>query len=844
VRDGLLLEPDFQAASACPGDPVSYTLTLENCTGAGDTFDLTTAGNNWPTSVDPVSASLAFGEWTELTAYVQIPCGVLGADTTTISATGQMGMATDDAVIDTTSEEQMGAWEVMAPMPAGRVFEAVAGTDDYIFVIGGTSDAGGAVPVNTTFRYDIVGDSWMTMTAMPAALDSIDAGVVGDMIYVPGGFADANTYVYDIAGDSWDTIAASGTFTWAIQYQVAVSGTTVYRLGGLVDNGAGGFVSTDRVWALDTVAETWTELPPMLQDRTSFGAGSIGGDLYAAGGVHFPGFVPEMTTEMFDGTSWSYVAAVPDGGGAYTRWSYNGDATADGRLFMIAGRRDAGWAVIDHLGAYDPATDSWDASPNLPLLNQGRVYLEGAAGRGYLFALGGRDPAGSVIYDTNERTKIAGCPKPEITVVAPPLDADLCPSDMTTFEVNLCNSGTGLCPLEWEVLELPPPPPPPQTLSAPPKLDVTPIPGLAAQGPTRAPIAPANPEDVLWDQVISGTTGIVSDFFLTTGFGTFAADDFIVPPGVGWRIETIFVDGFVNAVPLATAQDLNWYIWPDAGGVPAGSPGDGTEVFSLTLLSGDPAVTIVGNSPTLDLVMATGSALELPEGTYWLSFYPSMFVTSGDDRFNWFAAGTANGNYSMLMDEGNWGGFPWTPIAGLVGQPWWHDQAFRLEGRVLFDIPWLSEDPTSSDLLAGECITVDVTLDSDALAPGDYYAGLDFLSNDAMMPFVTLPVHMGILQPLVGVDFDWSPITPTVDDPAYFTGTVALGEPPIAYTWDFDDGFGDVGPFVNHAFTAMGAYTVTLRAENACGYVDVQHMLYVERALWTVFLPLVPRTFP
>jgi hypothetical protein len=244
-----------------------------------------------------------------------------------------------------------------------------------------------------------------------------------------------------------------------------------------------------------------------------------------------------------------------------------------------------------------------------------------------------------------------------------------------------------------DVIEIfPPPPPPPlagtrgNAVSWP---DITPIPGLTAQGPGGKHSVSAQPDAVLWEQVISGTSGIVSDDYINTGLGSFAADDFTIPPGPSWEIETIFVDGFINLGDLATnAQTLTWYIYADAGGVPAGAPGDGSEIWSLVTTPADPAVTIVGSAPTLDVVAAQGTALALPPGTYWLSFFPSINVVDPvqQDRWNWFAAGTANGYNSMLMDEGNFGGFPWTPIAGLVGQPWWHDQAFRLEGQVAQ--PW------------------------------------------------------------------------------------------------------------------------------------------------------------
>jgi hypothetical protein len=102
--------------------------------------------------------------------------------------------------------------------------------------------------------------------------------------------------------------------------------------------------------------------------------------------------------------AWQYVSPIPDGAGAYTRWSYCGSCVSNGKLWMVGGRRDVSWAVINNNGTYDPATDTWDDTK--PVLNQGRVYLSAASNQQYVFALGGRDPSGSTIYANVERLAV------------------------------------------------------------------------------------------------------------------------------------------------------------------------------------------------------------------------------------------------------------------------------------------------------------------------------------------------------------------------------------------------------------------------------------------------------
>ena len=104
--------------------------------------------------------------------------------------------------------------------------------------------------------------------------------------------------------------------------------------------------------------------------------------------------------------SWQNGTVVPDGGGAYTRWSYMGSAVSNGLLWLVGGRRDADWDVLDNVGTYNPATGVWKT--DWPKLNLERVYLASAANEQYVFALGGRNADGSWIENAVERFQVTG----------------------------------------------------------------------------------------------------------------------------------------------------------------------------------------------------------------------------------------------------------------------------------------------------------------------------------------------------------------------------------------------------------------------------------------------------
>jgi hypothetical protein len=201
------------------------------------------------------------------------------------------------------------------------------------------------------------------------------------------------------------------------------------------------------------------------------------------------------------------------------------------------------------------------------------------------------------------------------------------------------------------------------------------------------PVAPRSPEAILWDQSSAQSSAGTSDYFTNLSLGAFSADDF--QNAELWAIDTIFVDGWDIGGDLTRASLLTWYIYPDAGGVPAGYPGDGsgTELWSLSLLPGDPAVTLgigIFDPITLDVSLAIGGPLYLPPGHYWLVFYPSLDNTPG--WWFWRFATTSNLHHPQVIDPTNYFGSGWTSwtdwtIAG--GSSSYTDMVFRLEGTTV-----------------------------------------------------------------------------------------------------------------------------------------------------------------
>ncbi len=160
------------------------------------------------------------------------------------------------------------------------------------------------------------------------------------------------------------------------------------------------------------------------------------------------------------------------------------------------------------------------------------------------------------------------------------------------------------------------------------------------------------------------------------------------------------------------------------------------------------------------------------------------------------------------------------------------------------EIPWVSAWPEMGTTPGGMSDLVEVTFDATGLAEGTYEGTLCVASNDPVTPIVPVPLTLDVVSciPVDGVDFNWMPEMPVVGEMVSFVASEPLvGTPPFTYTWDFGDGFGDIGMEVSHVYDTAGDYEVVLTVENDCGEASATHMVTVEAATQYIYLPLILR---
>jgi hypothetical protein len=187
----------------------------------------------------------------------------------------------------------------------------------------------------------------------------------------------------------------------------------------------------------------------------------------------------------------------------------------------------------------------------------------------------------------------------------------------------------------------------------------------------RLPILPAAkiPQVVLYDQYNSeaNTVTVSAKFSDLPSQNSDLADDFIVPSGQTWNVESIDAEGYYYGP--GPANSFNVFFYTDSGGLP------GTQIYSA---ANQPWMQ-VGNTFTVNLP----SPAVLTEGTYWVEIQANMTLNPFGAWYWWDRAVQSNGGAAWQNPGGAYCACP-TWLQKLICIPTAHgaDQVFRLNGTL------------------------------------------------------------------------------------------------------------------------------------------------------------------
>ncbi|HET7676073.1 MAG TPA: S8 family serine peptidase [Gammaproteobacteria bacterium] len=255
----------------------------------------------------------------------------------------------------------------------------------------------------------------------------------------------------------------------------------------------------------------------------------------------------------------------------------------------------------------------------------------------------------------------------------------------------------------------------------------------------------------LWTQPNANTnTGLPSSFFTPDGHGVYSADKFVMP-GTG-TLTRIVADGFAQTdtalVDLATdATAIDWYIYADANGQPAGSPDDGLNdyVWHFSTAPTASGVDTTNGAVTLDLAAAGRPAVVLKPGTYWLIVSPAFNAQIDDPHgpaWYWFEGSSADGAKSaLLIDSGNTFGY------GTDWQTLDDSLAYTLTGTLDCSgaqMSGLSFGSTSGTVAPNTSHILGINFNADNIATGRYIAPLCITGDDPKHPLSAVPLTITV----------------------------------------------------------------------------------------------------
>jgi DNA-binding CsgD family transcriptional regulator len=273
-------------------------------------------------------------------------------------------------------------WFELPGLPTPRSGLAVTSYENQIYAIGGASAQGVS---NALEMYDTQTKTWIDLASKPISVKDVMAGVIGGIIYVPGGRMingepTAITEIYDPKSSQWSLGAPLPKPLAA--YGLAVSEGRIYIFGGW-----DGKKIVNDAYEYDTQNNTWAELTPMPTARSYPGVVVVGRKIYVVGG--WDGQKALTSNEIY----------MPDAPTATSQWTV-GPLLPSGRYGMgITNLADiifviGGTNPNDELTMISLEQNDKEWMKLVTPLEQGWSFLGAVTVGSHLYALGGQTEAG------------------------------------------------------------------------------------------------------------------------------------------------------------------------------------------------------------------------------------------------------------------------------------------------------------------------------------------------------------------------------------------------------------------------------------------------------------------
>ena len=339
------------------------------------------------------------------------------ADSTDKNSTAGV-QASDVSLVSDTQGNTLGPatlqWTRKADMPTARYYFSTCVVDGKIFVIGGQlrleMDEYGDMATTMVEVYDPETDTWERKADMPTARSSAAVSVVDGKIYAVGGSAVKKVQMprgfthkskelptvemYDPITDTWTQKADLPT---PKKTMTCVLDGKIYAIGGWLTTHERLRLKTVEVY--DPATDRWAKAQSMNSERCSAALSVVNGEIYAIGGMSWPGIGVETalylsSIEVFNPKTNQWQERTGMSGPK----AYHTASVIDGKIYVVGGYFPQGkeFKPLSTVEIYNPTTDRWTQELDMPIGKWGHA-TEVIDGQIYIF---GGGPITSVqVYD-------------------------------------------------------------------------------------------------------------------------------------------------------------------------------------------------------------------------------------------------------------------------------------------------------------------------------------------------------------------------------------------------------------------------------------------------------------
>ncbi len=249
-------------------------------------------------------------------------------------------------------------WTNIADYPVYMMDAAAVEYNGLIYVFGGSGGTAGSL-YKTAFAYNPDNNSWQQLADMTYFHQKPGVVVLGEKIYVAGGWDDsnqasANLEIYDPSTNTWSEAAPMPIGRSSAP--AVVVGGQFYVIGGCIDDDC---TPSDNVYRYDPALDTWEVMAPYPEVIAWQACGTINGLIYCAGGVA-NNDEGSARSYMYNPAinAWTTISDIPQ-----TMWgSFYG--VANDNLYVIAGVTNGFSTVTNEGFYYDLVTDTWTQIEN------------------------------------------------------------------------------------------------------------------------------------------------------------------------------------------------------------------------------------------------------------------------------------------------------------------------------------------------------------------------------------------------------------------------------------------------------------------------------------------------